>query len=294
MFCNRCGEEIPDNSLFCPRCGSKQVPVSHSHQTTTDSKESMILKEMKCPNCKAPLNPTAGEAMVVCQYCGTSISVGSSGWEEVSKHYILDIRMGMKSDALNVAKNHMNGLIFNRHLFEKSELKSTELNYIPFWVVEAGYSAHYKYRVVETQNGPNNTQTQQTYILSGNDSGQLLFPVVAIEDPKYALVPEKNPFMLAQKRLLKQTDMNGTIKLLNGTVSEESARIRGKVGVEQFVMNKLKKSVNGFISAETRIELGDVYLIHIPIWGLLFSYKSKMIFLWIDAHTSKVLGEVKG
>ena len=27
MFCDQCGAELPDDSVFCPKCGAKQTPV---------------------------------------------------------------------------------------------------------------------------------------------------------------------------------------------------------------------------------------------------------------------------
>jgi len=37
MYCNHCGAQIPDNSLFCPNCGKNTAPASSSHQQTPPS-----------------------------------------------------------------------------------------------------------------------------------------------------------------------------------------------------------------------------------------------------------------
>ena len=34
MYCNHCGAQIPDNSLFCPNCGKNTAPASSPHQQT--------------------------------------------------------------------------------------------------------------------------------------------------------------------------------------------------------------------------------------------------------------------
>jgi hypothetical protein len=190
-----------------------------------------------------------------------------------------------------VAKDHLNGLIFNRHLYEKSELKSTELSYIPFWIIEAGYSAQYTYRRLETQRRPKDTKNHHIFIVSGSDTGQILFPITAVEDPECTLKLETILLYHEHKRLLAPSDLNDSVKFLNGTVSDESACVKGRVGVHQVVMNKLRNSIRGFVSAGIRVDLGDVFLIHIPIWTLHFNHKSERILIWIDAHTSKVLGE---
>ena len=120
-----------------------------------------------------------------------------------------------------------------------------------------------------------------------------MFPIVAVEDPEGSLELKKIPFYLEHRRPFTSSDLIGSVKFLNGTVSEESARMKARVGVQQGVINKLKNSIRGYVSAGIRVDLGDVFLIHIPTWNLLFNYKSKRILIRIDAHTSKVLGEVR-
>ncbi|MCL4333239.1 MAG: zinc-ribbon domain-containing protein [Candidatus Thermoplasmatota archaeon] len=308
MYCRKCGAEIPDDSEFCPKCGAaqkagQQAATGNAQEKTGNQEE--VLKEMKCPNCGAPLNPAPGEAMVVCSYCGTSISLGSLGWSRVSKHFILDIKVQMKDQAEQISKSFLDDSIFHRHLFEKSELKKVELNYIPYWIMDAGYSAQYQYKREQVNpggfvavgmggrggfGGP--TMNFQTVVESGSDVNEVKYPVIAIENMNQYQPPDY-VFNLANKRAIGQSDMNGPVKLLNGTMGEEKARMEGKIRIQQWEIRKLQRSVHGFLSANVTVDIADMYLVHIPIWSLQFQHKNESIFLLIDAHNARVMEETK-
>jgi hypothetical protein len=308
MYCRKCGAQIPDDSEFCPKCGTPQKldssTPSEGGKGKPDNQEE-ILKEMKCPNCGAPLNPASGEAMVVCSYCGTSISLGSLGWSRVSKHFILDIKVQMKDQAEQISKTFLDDSIFHRHLFEKSELKKVELNYLPYWIMDAGYSAQYQYKREQVNpggfvavgmggrggfGGP--TMNIQTIIESGSDVNEVKYPVIAIENMNQYQPPDY-VFNLADKRPIGQGDVNGPIKLMNGSMGEEKARMEGKIRIQQWVIRRLQRSVHGFMSANVSVDIADMYLVHIPVWSLQFQHKNESIYLLIDAHNSRVMEETK-
>ena len=308
MYCKKCGASIPDDSDFCPKCGSPQQ--GSQSQTTqkggnSSQDQQAVLKDMKCPNCGAPLTPAPGEAMVVCTYCGTSISLGSLGWTRVEKHYILDIKVQMKDQAELVAKAFLDNSILHRHLFEKSTLKKTDLNYLPYWIMDAGYSAQYQFKKEQVSpggfvgvgmggrggfGGP--TINVQTIVESGNDVNEVNYPVIAIENMNQYQPPDY-VFNLSDKRQIGQDDVSGPIKLMNGTMGVEKARMEGKLRIQQWEIRRLQKNVHGFLSANVNVDIADMYLVHIPVWSLQFEHKDESIFLLIDAHNSRVMEETK-
>lgn len=310
MYCRKCGAQIPDDSLFCPKCGTPQnVQVGQGNATSgqnhnEDSNE--ILKEMKCPNCGAPLNPLGSEEIVVCQYCGTSISLGSAGWSKVKSHYILDIRVQLKDQALSIARNFLDKSILHRHLFEKSSVDRLDLAYIPYWILDSGYTAQFKFKKMEAQPGGfvamnmggrggfiGPTENIQTVIESGTDVGMVQYPVIAVENLKQYQPPDYI-FNLQNKRPISNSDMSSSIKLLNGTIGEEKARVMGKVLIQQWEMRKLQKIYHhNFLSAETTVDISDIFLVHIPIWTAIFKHKEEQIVLMIDAHNAMVMEELK-
>lgn len=308
MYCRKCGAKIPDDSLFCPVCGAPQTPVAEqtvSKVSTKQVQQGPILKEMKCPNCGAPLNPQPGEAMVVCQYCGTSITLSSEGWTQVMKHYILDIKVQMKDQALNIARAYLDRSIIHRHLFEKSEVKTINLSYVPYWILDAGYTAQYKYKREEVQPGGfvgvpigrgggfmGPTINMQTVVESGTDASTVKYPVIAVESLNIYQPPDY-VFDLTEMRNITPRDISGSVKMLNGSMSEEKARVEGKIRITQWVIRRLQKRIHGFLSADVNVDIADIYLVHIPIWYIEFVHKNNNLVLLIDGHNGQIMEEVK-
>ena len=304
MYCWKCGAQIPDDSLFCPKCGAPQNRGAEK-VSAQETKKDEILKEMKCPNCGAPLNPQPGEAMVVCPYCGTSITLGSLGWSQVHRHYILDIKVPLKDQAIGIVRSYLDRSILHRHLFEKSELKNVQLSYVPYWIIDAGYTAQYKYKREEVQPGgfvgvqmggrggiAGPTVQMRTVIESGTDVGTVKYPVIAIENLNLYQPPDYI-FNLANARNITPQDSSNPVKMLNGTMSMEKARVEGKVRIQQWEIRRLQRMVHGFLSADINIEIADVYLVHIPVWYVELLHKDGKIILLLDGHTGAVMEEVK-
>lgn len=308
MYCKKCGAQIPDDSDFCPKCGAPQKanPSQNASQgggKPADQEE--ILKDMKCPNCGAPLSPAPGEAMVVCLYCGTSISLGSLGWSKVDEHFILDIKVAMKDQAQQIAKSFLDNSLFHRHLFEKSKQKNIELTYVPYWIMDAGYSAQYKYKKEQVNpgmfvgagfggrggfGGP--TVNMQTVVETGTDVNTVNYPVIAAENLNQYQPPDY-VFNISDKRPVNQSDVTGPIKLMNGSMGEEKVRMEGSIRIQQWEIRKLQRSIHGFLSADVKVDIADIFLVHIPVWTLEFQHKNESMFLLIDAHNSRIMEESK-
>lgn len=91
MYCNNCGQEVPNNSGFCPSCGAKINPQNQTAQDAQSTEPRTI--KLRCKNCNATMEVDASKQEAVCPYCG-------------AKEKILD------SDAVAVEKNqeqHLQG-----------------------------------------------------------------------------------------------------------------------------------------------------------------------------------------
>src|ERR1700746_648632 len=113
MFCAKCGIQLPDDAVFCVKCGTKQTPVL---VPTNQSESNTDVKEVKCPNCSAPIAPKFGEMVLTCEYCGSSVSLENKGWKNVAKHTMLPITIS-DQDQITARLHHMmdKGLL-HRHL----------------------------------------------------------------------------------------------------------------------------------------------------------------------------------
>lgn len=59
MYCNKCGQPIPDGSVFCNSCGTKQIQPTSSHA---------VPKTTYCQRCGEVIK--AGSSS--CNYCGAT------------------------------------------------------------------------------------------------------------------------------------------------------------------------------------------------------------------------------
>lgn len=152
MFCQKCGNQIPDDAVFCPKCGVRQEVNSQGNagdSNTQGKKEDgdtiagPTVEELKCPGCGAPLKPEFGEMVITCEYCGASVTLQNTGWKNISKHTMLPIALKTKESAINDLKQKMDHGLLKRHLEENSTLEEINLRYVPYWVVPVSARTHY-------------------------------------------------------------------------------------------------------------------------------------------------------
>src|SRR2546426_9316436 len=87
MYCLKCGSQLPDDAAFCSKCGARtsstgQTPQVQSSVGTSGSSQILApsnAQSLKCPSCGAPIAPKFGEMIITCEYCGSSITLGSAG-----------------------------------------------------------------------------------------------------------------------------------------------------------------------------------------------------------------------
>src|SRR5205807_1408936 len=113
LFCNQCGGRIADGSVFCNLCGAKQgvvvpaggqpgmppgpapggAPLGQPYNATAPVQAAArppLPQNFKCSSCGGPMKPSAGLALVVCEYCGAVTAMGAGGAAEViQKHFML-------------------------------------------------------------------------------------------------------------------------------------------------------------------------------------------------------------
>lgn len=152
MFCEKCGNQIPDDALFCPKCGFKQEQTgANREQKATQSggasEEHVVagpsVQELKCPGCGAPIKPQFGEMVITCEYCGASITLENSGWKNIKKHTMLPISLATKDQAIADLKDKMDKGLLKRHLEEQSQLEELNLTYVPYWIVPVSARTNY-------------------------------------------------------------------------------------------------------------------------------------------------------
>ena len=70
MFCMKCGQNLPDDAVFCSKCGNK---VGHG---VTSSNDKII--HLKCSSCGGSMSVDADRPVLTCPYCGASDLINES------------------------------------------------------------------------------------------------------------------------------------------------------------------------------------------------------------------------
>lgn len=145
MYCIKCGSQLPDDAVFCVKCGTKQqqsqgsqsprATQSNTQSATQSDTQSGVVKEIKCPSCGAPISPKFGEMVITCEYCGTSVTLENTGWKNIARHTMLPITIIDKDDITARLKKMMDKGLLHRHLQESSTLEDQSLSMVPYWII---------------------------------------------------------------------------------------------------------------------------------------------------------------
>ncbi len=117
------------------------------------------------------------------------------------------------------------------------------------------------------------------------------FPVVALK----ALMeyqPRDYQFDLEGRMLFDITKLPKNIKALNGDISEDVAKSQAKTLVDQLQSQKAHAKYHMIQQMNTESDVGDVELLHAPIWFAKYDHKGKKIVLVIDANSGRVINSM--
>jgi hypothetical protein len=117
------------------------------------------------------------------------------------------------------------------------------------------------------------------------------FPVIALK----ALTdyqPREYQFNLDGRELFDISKLPKDVKILNGDISEEVAKSQAKTLVDQLQSQKAHAKYHMIQSIHTDSDVGDVELLHAPIWFSKFDHKGNKIVLVIDANSGSIINSV--
>src|SRR5437763_14450201 len=146
MYCMKCGAQLPDDAVFCSRCGANQSNQTRiAQQSGSLSNSVQVLApstatSVECPSCGAPIAPKFGEMIITCEYCGSSVTLGSSGWANIQKQTMLPLRIQGTDDISARVRSMMDTGLLHRHLQESSTLEEMNLSVVPYWLVATSAS----------------------------------------------------------------------------------------------------------------------------------------------------------
>lgn len=333
MFCSRCGTSLPNNAQFCFSCGNRMAgaaPAAPSPGAPAGfpggggmpaappppAAAPTAPKDLKCPSCGAPLSPGMGDAVLTCDYCGATVSIGGTGWKPVAQHSMLMPQLISQDEALKVVRASMDAGFFHGHRFEDSQLVEAKFVFAPYWIVPSAATTRFSYQdmtmgmgmpsgapvgtmaaasllgnmlsrgqgnaFVPTMGG-GNAPTRQDQV-----AGNYQFPVVAVKGyTQYQ--PKSYQFNLQARQPFKKENLPGGATVLNGDVGEEEAKQAAQAYVAEMQAESIKRNHANVSGVQSQVNVGEPELLHAPVWYFSLNHKGKPAVLLVDANASRVM-----
>jgi len=117
------------------------------------------------------------------------------------------------------------------------------------------------------------------------------FPVIALK-ALTAYQPREYQFDLESRALFDITKLPKNIKILNGDIGEDVAKAQAKTLVDQLQSQKAHAKYHMIQRINTEMDVGDVELLHAPIWFAKYDHKGKKIILVIDANSGRIINSL--
>ncbi len=117
------------------------------------------------------------------------------------------------------------------------------------------------------------------------------FPVVALK-ALTAYQPRDYQFDLANRTLFDITKIQKGVPVLNGDISEDDSRAQAKTLVDQLQSEKAHAKYHMIQQIKTESDVGDVELLHAPIWFVRYDHKGNKIILVVDAASGRLINSM--
>ncbi len=340
MFCKKCGAQLPDDAIYCMKCGT---PVAVVQQTQTQQLTTTIIApsgvtSLKCPTCGAPISPKFGEMVITCEHCGTGVVLSTQGWTNMEKQTMLPLKVADSEQLNRLIKPMMDRGLLHRHLMEDSTQEEMSLTYVPYWIVSVsarttivaadetgqieqaattavlmgvifggmggGFRGGRRF-VVGT---PGLAETQRLRLFSSRAWGMGMgygdgmrrteqmdanynFPVIALKG-LMDYQPRDFQFDLDTRELFDISKLPKGVKILNGDISEEVAKSQAKTLVDQLQSQKAHEKYRMIHSIQTESDIGDVELLHAPVWFAKYDHNGNKIILVVDGNSGRVISSI--
>jgi hypothetical protein len=323
MFCIKCGTQLPDDAKFCYSCGTAIPQGGGGASGATASSASAPpsapplapagVQELKCPACGAPIHPTFGETVVTCDYCGSSVTLGGSGWKEISKHSMLPLKVPDAEAALKVVHGYVDSGLFHRKDFEESTITSQKLTMVPYWVLPVAASTNYQYQDVAVGIGSTVATMAGSALLAnalGGGRGNTIIPIMAgpvvnptrqetitgnYEFPVVAVKamadyqPKNYQFTLGERTFFDRKQVPEGTPVLNGDLSEDAARNSARALVTQLQSDMAHHKHHMVSNFRTQVDVSEGELMHAPLWEFVLEHKKETRRILIDGHSARVM-----
>ncbi len=270
-------------------------------------------QNLKCNSCGAPLKPSAGLAVIVCEYCGAATTLGAGGAAQVvMKHFMLASTIGQEQ-ALTAGGKWLNQGLLRRKVAETSDVGNTVLRFVPYWVVPTNIVADYQgtrgsgvaqmrsdttagkvlggalfaLRAASTATQKGNVQPQVTRVRDRIQVSKNI-PVVAVRGyVKYQ--PEGGYEFNEAAKIAFDKRQSGGAEVMDGDVAEAEAKQLAGGQAQKIAEREAKKRVDTLESIQVFPTMSDGELLHVPVFFVEYTHKGKAMFIAIDGNAGHVM-----
>lgn len=236
-----------------------------------------ITKGAFCSNCGAPLQYEEKEAVITCKYCGATQML------DVSKPFILDhssLALKYHEDKVNdVLLDWMReGFMKPKDLAKKSVIVSSELTYLPFWIVSVTVNTSYEgifERVSPPVRKKDSFRREYDWRIIGRRGSD--FPTKEFDIPLSRRVPFD--FLKIPPRSI----------ILNSEIDGEEAKSFAKQQIEEHHKFLISSNVDRIIDFKIDFIFNELVYLHAPLWFIRYKYKGELFDAIIDANSGKIV-----
>lgn len=308
-------EEIPAGPVEVPETEASVDPGKAASTTAS-------IHEVSCSNCGAPLTYMQGEALITCEYCGTTTMLAdTNNIVTVESHFLLPPRVG-RDEAIGIASAWLEkGFYKSKDLPRRVQWASTEARVLPYWVVRSSARTMWRGMQKKTRStGTGDKKTQETYWepAQGSFSEDFTWPVYAREDDsefwgirniepgRKCIFPDWGKFvfkfggsknapntnMLEGKADFSIDDLkkHGLHEhIVNGQIVQERAERSARDRIVERHAGMADGKATRITDCDTTVDVQGVDLVYVPIWELEYVSDGKTYHVLVDASRQKVL-----
>jgi DNA-directed RNA polymerase subunit RPC12/RpoP len=282
---------------------------------------------LKCPSCGAPIAPKFGEMIITCEYCGSSITLGNSGWANIEKQTMLPLKIPTTDEIASRVKSMMDRGLLSRHLQESSTLEEMTLSLVPYWLVAVSARTSIVATDMVAEGATVATTAALFGVLAGGMGGgrrggfggaPLLegamlgsmmnrgaggsrktmqmnenynFLIIALK-ALTTYQPHDYQFALEDRTLFDISQFPKGIKTLNGDISENAAKYQAKTLVDQLQSQKAHAKYHMIQQISSEEDVSDAELLHAPIWFARYDHKGNKIILVVDGNSGNAINSM--
>lgn len=236
-----------------------------------------VTREINCSHCGAPLPVQPGEIIVTCNYCGFTSVIETGKAFEFEHSLILNSVQPIQVP--EVVRSWMsNSFIAPKDIAKKSSFDEQNLAYLPFWVVSAEATTHYKgvfERITPAVEKEGEIANRYDWLVLARRKSD--FPTRAY----HLSLSGKIPF--------EATKIDRGAKILNSEMDSNEAVEQARDEIENLHEYLSKDKVDRIVDIKTELDVSGTYYLHAPVWFITYTYRNSRYQILLDGASAEVI-----